>query len=98
MIDNVAQKLYTFDQTNSTANICGNPYPTYDSINTNFNDSMIIVDFNVTHTRSTLDISFETNLNSDRGWWGLREIKITMFLCDKSCKTCVNSCIYFIYS
>jgi len=58
MIDNVAHKLYTFDQTNSTTNICGDPYPSIDAINTNFNDSIIIVDLNITHTGMTLDIGF----------------------------------------
>ena len=96
MVDNVAQKIYTFDQNSTGLNICGDPYPSIDSMNTNFNDSITTVDFTVNHTRSVLDLGFETNLNSDRGWWGLREIRVTMMLCDKSCKTCTNSCNKFM--
>ena len=58
MTDNIAQKIYLFDQFNSTINICGDPSPVIDTINKNFNDSIINVDFNFTHTSSTLDLSF----------------------------------------
>lgn len=92
MVDNVAQKIYTFHHNSSSSNICGDPYPSIDSINTNFNDSIIDLDITVNHTRSFLDLAFETNLNSGQGWWGLRELRVSMVLCDKSCKTCTNSC------
>ena len=92
MVDNVAQKIYTFDQNSSSSNICGDPFPSIDSINTNFNDSIIDLDITINHTRSVLDLAFETNLNSGQGWWGLRELRVSMVLCDKSCKTCTNSC------
>ncbi len=58
MADNFAQRIYTFDQTNSTLNICGDPNPTIDSINTNFNDSILTVDLNISHTSSSLTIGF----------------------------------------
>ena len=58
MVDNVAQQIYSFNQTSSTQNLCGDPYPTIDSFNTNFNDSVFLVDFTVNHTQSTLNIGF----------------------------------------
>jgi hypothetical protein len=94
MVDNVAAKIYTFGQTNSSSNLCGDPTPVLDSINNNYNDSILFVDFNTTHTSPFLDVSFESDLNSDRGWWGIRDIKISLLLCDKSCLSCVNSCIF----
>lgn len=72
MVDNVAQKIYNFQQTNSTLNICGDPYPVIDSINKNYNDSIVQVDFLMNHNSSVLDLSIETDLNSDKGWWGVR--------------------------
>jgi hypothetical protein len=50
MADNIAQKIYLFDQFNSTNNLCGDPSPVIDTINKNFNDSIINFDFNFTHT------------------------------------------------
>lgn len=72
MVDNVAEKVYNFQQTNSTLNICGDPDPVIDSINKNFNDSIVLVDFVMNHNSSVLDLSIETDLNSDKGWWGVR--------------------------
>lgn len=72
MVDNVAQKIYNFQQTNSTQNICGDPYPVIDTINKNFNDSVILVDFIASHNSSALNISIETDLKSNKGWWGVR--------------------------
>jgi hypothetical protein len=76
MVDNRAEKIYTFDYTNSTVNLCGDPYPVINTINKNYNDSVIYLDINVTHSSSQLDISFETDLNSEQGWWGIRDLKI----------------------
>jgi hypothetical protein len=42
-------------------------------INKNFNDSIINVDFNFTHTSPILNLSFETDLNSIKGWWGINK-------------------------
>lgn len=95
MVDNKAEQIITFDQTNSTLEICGDPYP-IDSINTNYNDSIVLIDLNVTHSRSIVDLSFETTLSSDKGWWGIRDVKITMLLCDKSCLACTNACKFFV--
>lgn len=58
MVDNVAEKIYTFDQNSTGSNICGDPFPSIDSINTNFNDSITTVDFTVNHTRSVLNLVF----------------------------------------
>ena len=92
MADNVAQKILLFDSSNSSTNICGDPNPVFDTINRNFNDSIVDLDVNFTHSSSTLDLSFETDLNSDRGWWGIKNIQVQLFLCDKSCQLCTNPC------
>lgn len=97
MVDNAAQKIYNFQQTSSITNICGDPYPVVDSINKNYNDSIILVDFTINHNSSVLDLAVETDLNSDKGWWGIREIKVTLMECDKSCKSCTNASIIFYY-
>lgn len=57
MVDNAAQKIFNFQQTNSTINICGDPYPVVDSINKNYNDSIILVDFTIIHNSSVLDLA-----------------------------------------
>ena len=74
-------------------NICGDPIPVIDSVNSNYNDTVINLNLTYTHTSPTMNIEFETDLNSDRGWWGIRNLKVSMDLCDKSCKSCTNASI-----
>jgi len=58
MVDNFAVRTYLFGQTNSSTEICGDPNPVFDSINTNYKDSILIVDLNITHNSNILDVSF----------------------------------------
>lgn len=97
MVDNVAEKIYNFQQTNSTQEICGDPFPVVDSINKNYNDSIILVDFTMNHNSSIMNLGIETDLNSDKGWWGLREIRVTLMECDKSCMSCTNASTFLLY-
>ncbi len=70
--------------------MCGDPNPVYDSINTNFKDSIVTLDATIPHNNSVLNLAFESDLNSGKGWWGIREITVQLLLCDKSCKSCTS--------
>lgn len=69
----------TFDSTNGgTTDFCGNPSPTPNSVDTNFNDLIVSVDVSFSHTASSLVIRMVSNLVSASGAWGLRDLNITM--------------------
>lgn len=72
MVDNQTQVLYQWNSTTGSTDICGDPHPVINGINSNYNDSIFTLNINVTHTSSTLNITFATNLKSLFGWWAIR--------------------------
>ena len=73
---------YLDNSNGGTTDICGNPTPIFDSINTNYNDIAITVNVSIPHTSSTLSLSMISNLLGTSGAWGIRELNITMEACD----------------
>jgi len=92
MVDNQTVIQYQWNSTTGSTNLCGDPNPVINGINSNYNDSIITLNINVTHTSANLNLTFATSLKSLFGWWGIREIQINLNLCDKSCKTCTSPC------
>jgi len=93
LVDGVSVQVYTFtSQNGGTTNLCGNPNPISDSINTNFNEVISFLNVTIPHSSSTLNITIISNLVSSAGAWGIRELSITLSACDQSCLTCSNSC------
>jgi hypothetical protein len=83
MVDGTTAHTMTFDNTNAgSSDICGNPTPVADTVNTNFNDAIIPVSFTVLHTSSSLSLKIITNLVSDSGSWGFREFNFSILACD----------------
>jgi hypothetical protein len=83
MVDGTTASTLTFNSTNpGTTDICGDPTPIADSINTNFNDASTTVSVTISHTSSTATISIVSNLAGTRGAWGVREFNLTMEACD----------------
>jgi hypothetical protein len=75
LVDGVSVQVYTFtSQNGGTVDLCGNPKPVIDSINTNFNEVVRSLNVNVPHTSSTLNITIVSNLVSNAGAWGIREL------------------------
>lgn len=73
MVDGVTAQLYTWNSTNGgTTDLCGNPSPIPDTINTNFNDLVTSLDVTLAHFSSSLNLTFISNLNSLAGSWGIR--------------------------
>lgn len=72
MVDNVTQQMYQWNSTTGNTNLCGDPSPVYNSLNTNYNEFIINLNINVTHTAATLNLTFATNLISTEGWWAIR--------------------------
>jgi hypothetical protein len=72
MVDSQTQISYQWNSTTGSNNICGDPNPVINGINSNFNDSIITLNINVTHTSPTLNLTFATSLKSLFGWWGIR--------------------------
>lgn len=83
MVDGVTVQVYTFNSTNGgTTDICGNPTPVTDTINTSFNDLIVSVSITIPHTSSSLTLRIISNLASSSGSWGIRDLLITMAACD----------------
>lgn len=82
-MDGVSVYTKTFDATNGgSTNLCGNPYPLTDSVNTNFNDVIQPIDITISHSSSTFTLKIISNLIGSSGSWGIRDILITMEACD----------------
>ena len=73
MVDGVTAQILYFNSTSpGTSDICGNPTPIPDSINTNYNDYIVSLDMTVPHSASTLTLTFVSNLGGVLGAWGIR--------------------------
>ena len=83
MVDGTTAYTLTFNNTNAgSSDICGNPTPVADTVNTNFNDAIIPVSFTVSHTSPLLSLKIITNLVGDGGSWGFREFNLSILACD----------------
>lgn len=72
-MDSTTISTFTFNSANAgTSNLCGNPSPILDAINTNYNDKIVNVDITIPHTASTLTVEFISNLVGSTGAWGIR--------------------------
>lgn len=86
MADGITAALFTFDSSNpGSSDLCGNPSPIPDSINTNFNENIVSLNVTIPHTSPNLNVTFISNLMGAAGAWGIRELSITMAACDESC-------------
>ena len=75
--------LLSFNGSNpGSADICGNPAPTFDTINTNFNENIATVNVTFPHSASSLTLAFLSNLIGSAGAWGIRALNVTMAACD----------------
>lgn len=73
MVDSTSAAIFTFNSTNGgTSDLCGNPSPIYDSINTNYNDTIISLDVTVPHSGTSLTVEIVANLIGSKGAWGIR--------------------------
>ena len=91
MADGSTAGLFSFDSSNpGTSDLCGNPNPIPDSINTNYNDNLVTLNVTIAHSASSLTLTFISNLMGSAGSWGIRELNITMEACDESCDSCTN--------
>lgn len=72
MVDDQTQIYYQWNSTTGSSDICGDPNPIINGINSNYNQSIVNLNINVTHTSSTLNLTFASNLKSLFGWWGIR--------------------------
>ena len=72
MIDGVTVKLFTWNETTGTTDLCGNPTPIPDSINKNYNDTFVNIDVVIPHSNPSINLTFISNLNSAAGAWGIR--------------------------
>lgn len=85
-VDSTTVRTLTFNSSNpGSADICGNPSPILDSVNTNYNEQIVALDVTVAHTATTLTVEFISNLIGTTGAWGIRELSVTMGACDESC-------------
>jgi hypothetical protein len=83
MVDGVTALVYTFNSTNGgTTDLCGNPTPVTDPINTSYNDLIVPISFTIPHTSSSIALKIVSNLVSSSGSWGIRDLLITMAACD----------------
>jgi len=79
MVDGTTSATLTFNSTNpGTSDICGNPSPIPDSINTNYNDVSTTITATVNHTAATVTVELISNLLGSNGAWGVREVNITI--------------------
>lgn len=72
MVDGITQFTYTWDSTTGSSDICGNPNPITDALNTNFNEQIFSFDQTFAHTAQTLTIKLISTLDSLAGSWGIR--------------------------
>lgn len=87
-VDGLTQKVYTWDSTFNGTDICGTPNPVIDSINLSYSDGAVALDINISHTASTLTLGFSSTLSSWVHSWGVRDIRIDLDYCDRSCSKC----------
>lgn len=93
MLDGTTVQTYTFDATNGGTNdLCGNPTPIPDALNSNFNEVVVNMNITITHSASTLTLKMISNLNNGMGSWGIRNLNIVLLTCAASCLTCTNAC------
>lgn len=79
MVDGQTAKLYTFNAANGgSSDICGNPSPVADPLNTNFNEVIVSLDVSVAHSSSSLTIKVISNLMGTLGSWAIRDLNITL--------------------
>lgn len=91
MVDGTSAALYTWNSSNGgTVDICGNPSPFIDSVNTNYNELITNINVTVPHSSSSLTVNFTSNLPNNLGFWGIKNIIITLQACDYSCNTCTD--------